>query len=418
MKLIKTILAFLHDRWDGSSPLLLGYSGGPDSKALLYALLQAGVRVHLAHVDHGWRAESGEEAALIQQEARELGLICHVHRLTEKKKGNLEEQARLARLRFFRKLFDEIPFQALLLAHQAGDLAETTLKRLFEGAHLCSLGGMAKEGTLEGMPVWRPLLDVTKADLVQFLGELSLTPFIDATNEDRRFLRARLRRDVIPTLEIFFGKKIASNLEALSIRSHELKAYLDKQIEPLWAARVEGPWGGRIDLSGVDRIVQRHLLQQKVFQSVSREALENALDAGENGLFFWASDKTPEFLEPIELREGTFSSGDWQIEVTRLAAGLKNVLTWQDVWTGTFETALPDGVLQMAASTSSFREQWRVLKVPVCLRGKWPMVQQKTKIWDLLNRSNEPAVRWKVRFVVATGAVLAQSGDSDSPKDC
>jgi tRNA(Ile)-lysidine synthase len=400
MKLIKTILTFLHDRWDGTSPLLLGYSGGPDSKALLYALLEAGVRsLHLAHVDHGWRAESGKEAALIQQEARELGLICHVHRLTEKKEGNLEEQARLARLRFFQKLFEEIPFQALLLAHHAGDLAETVLKRLFEGAHLCSLGGMSEEAQLEDMRVWRPLLRTPKADLMQFLERQSLAPFIDSTNEDRRFQRARLRRDVVPTLEIFFGKKMASNLEALSIRSHELKAYLDKQIEPLWAARVEGPWGGRIDLSGVDRIVQRHLLRQKILQDVSREALENALDAGENGLFFWASEKTPEFLEPIALREGTFSSGDWQIEVTPFAHGPRNALTWEEVWTGTFEAVLPEGVLQMPSSTFSLRDAWRVLKVPLSLRGKWPVVQQNEKIWDLLHRSND--VRWKVRFSVA-----------------
>ncbi len=456
MKLIKTILTFLQNRWDGTSPLLLGYSGGPDSKALLYALLEAGVRsLHLAHVDHGWRAESGEEAALIQQEARKLGLICHVHRLTEKKEGNLEEQARLARLRFFRKLFEEIPFQALLLAHHAGDLAETVLKRLFEGAHLCSLGGMSEEGQLEGMLaardknswrffqrqscrksiiggggsieaiqlpppdnrfaalsrgktlknfchgplVWRPLLRTPKADLIQFLEKQSLAPFIDSTNEDRRFQRARLRRDVIPTLEIFFGKKMASNLEALSIRSHELKAYLDKQIEPLWASRIEGPWGGWIDLSGVDRIVQRHLFQQKIMRDVSRETLENALDAGENGMFFWASEKTPQFLEPIALREGTFSSGDWRIEVTPLNSDLRNALTWQEVWTGTFETALPDGVLQMPSSTSSLRDAWRVHKVPLSLRGKWPVVQQKEKMWDLLHRSTD--VRWKVRFSIA-----------------
>src|SRR5579862_4351474 len=118
---------FLAKHWDGVSPLLLGYSGGPDSKALLYALLEAGCRssLHLAHVDHGWRSESGEEAAELEKEARGLGLPFHMTRLNLA--ANKEAASREARLKFFQALFAKIPFQALLLAHQAGDAAETAL---------------------------------------------------------------------------------------------------------------------------------------------------------------------------------------------------------------------------------------------------------------------------------------------------
>jgi tRNA(Ile)-lysidine synthase len=429
MKLIKTILAFVQSRWDGKSPLLLGYSGGPDSKALLYAMVEAGIRpLHLAHVDHGWREESSREAAEIKLEAQSLGLECHQHVLTERAGSNLEETGRLARIQFFRSLFDRIPFQALLLAHHAGDLAETSLKRAFEGAHLCNLGGMAKESVLEGMNVWRPLLSLPKSDLGQFIQKRFLKPFIDRSNEDPRFLRARLRGDIIPMLEASFGKKICENLQLLSERSQELKRYLDLQIQSLWDSRIEGPWGWRIDLMGVDRIIQRHLLQNKIHSSLSRETLETALDALqkgsqlqvtdqlalERGTVFWSLGN-PDFLEPIQIQPGRFSSGEWVLEIEpleRMSSTMKHPVLWQDLWMGRFEAALPNGILQIPKSTSFFREKWRQLKVPLNLRGKIPMViSESGQMFDLLTsfEQREFTLQWKARFFVHPKRELQKS---------
>ena len=89
---------FLAVHWDRKKSLLLGYSGGPDSKALLYALLENGVRPHLAHVDHGWREESREEAERLRKEADSLGCPFYSTRLNLAKK---EDVARNARFAFF-----------------------------------------------------------------------------------------------------------------------------------------------------------------------------------------------------------------------------------------------------------------------------------------------------------------------------
>lgn len=141
---------FLFVHWDRKKPLLLGYSGGPDSKALLYALLECDARPHLAHVDHGWREESRAEAEECRAEAIKLGLPFHTIRLDIPKK---EDAARIARFSFFQSLYRTGPFQALLLAHQADDLAETVLKRTLEGAHLAFLGGMEAASRQFGMAV-------------------------------------------------------------------------------------------------------------------------------------------------------------------------------------------------------------------------------------------------------------------------
>lgn len=105
--LLLQLKKFLESRVVPGSSLLIGYSGGPDSKALLHLLYQcrrfADYTLHLAHVDHGWRSESAGEAELIADEAKRLGLNLHVKQLGagDFEPGNLEEQGREHRLSFF-----------------------------------------------------------------------------------------------------------------------------------------------------------------------------------------------------------------------------------------------------------------------------------------------------------------------------
>lgn len=271
---------FLKAQWDGDRPLLLGYSGGPDSKALLYSLLEWGVKkLHLAHVDHGWREESAIEAEELRKEAHHLGCPFHSIRLQMPEKGNKEDLARQARLAFFRSLIDLIPCQAVLLAHQADDLAETALKRILEGAHLPNICGMEPVSQYNGMSIWRPLLRVRKETLLHFLAERKLESLWDSTNADPAYLRARMRQKILPFLSASFGKQVEENLIFSAERSEELKNYLDKRIESVKIQK--GPWGQFVDLNGMERIEQRHLLQKLAREesiSIPRPVLETILD--------------------------------------------------------------------------------------------------------------------------------------------
>lgn len=287
MDLLKRVKDFIGERWNKKSPLLLGYSGGPDSKALLYALLEmGGVPLHLAHIDHGWRKKSGEERDLLAEEAARLKLPFHSIRLSEKPTRNLEEFGRFARLSFFRSLFGQYSFQALLLAHQADDRAETALKRLLEGAHLAYLGGLSPVANLEGMPVWRPLLTVHKSHIHEFLAARQIQPLLDPTNQDPRFLRTRMRQQSIPQLRASFGKEIAGNLALLSERAFELQKYLDKKIASTWEQRRQDLSGVQISLQGLERVEARHVLQKlgaSVGLCIPRAPLESMLDAAQTG---------------------------------------------------------------------------------------------------------------------------------------
>ena len=275
---MKGLKKFIQMHWDRKSPLLLGYSGGPDSKALLYALLRLDlVPLHIAHVDHGWREESGREAELIRLEIDSLGLPFHTIRLTPPPKGNLEAIAREGRLLFFRELREKFSFQATLLAHHANDLAETALKRVLEGAHLTSLSGMQKISSLKGLPIWRPLLDVERSEILALLKREKLNPLIDPSNFDAAYLRARMRSEIFPFLKEKFQKGVERNLALLSQRSLELKEYLDKRIEQV---KIEAsPEGSIVSFLGLERIEARHLLQKVIPSRLPRCTLEEILDA-------------------------------------------------------------------------------------------------------------------------------------------
>lgn len=269
--MLRLIKKFLDHHWDQVSPLLLGYSGGSDSKALLYLLHHWKVPLHVAHVDHGWREESGKEAEELRKEIEGLGLPFYLHRLAPAEK-NKEARAREGRLSFFISLFEKFPYQALLLGHHAADVAETCLKRIAEGAHLPFLGGMDPVGKVGSLPVWRPLLFVEKEKLIRFLREKGLQPLVDPTSFD---VRSQMRKEIFPLLEKILGKKHLENWSYLAERSRELKEYLEKKIATF---RFEKrPWGGIYFLEGVERVEARYCIQ-KVYRA-SREEIELILDA-------------------------------------------------------------------------------------------------------------------------------------------
>ncbi|HSX12111.1 MAG TPA: tRNA lysidine(34) synthetase TilS [Rhabdochlamydiaceae bacterium] len=233
--LIRSIKQFLHYHFVPGKPILLGFSGGNDSLALLDLLCHLRpffpLEVHLAHVDHGWRKESGAQAQELKNFSPTLGLAFHLHTSSSLEKS--EEKAREERLHFFRRLYQELGAQALVLAHHADDQAETVLKRIFEGASLPLLGAMSKVSHYEEMTLWRPLLDIPKKKLLAWTAKRALNPIQDETNHDERYLRGKMRQRIFPELNAQFGKEVTGNLVRLSEMSHELHGYLLRKTAPL-----------------------------------------------------------------------------------------------------------------------------------------------------------------------------------------
>lgn len=285
--MIHLLSTFLKEYRKTNGPLLLAFSGGPDSLSLFHLLLEYNKNVPLsfalAHVDHGWREESRQESAAIEGMAKKWGVPLHIKRLDPRQMaGNLEAACREERLHFFASLCREHGYEAVLMGHHADDLAETVLKRLFEGATLPYLSSLNPEMAIHGMKVWRPLLAVSKKDILKWLEARDLKGFDDRTNLDTKFLRAKCRVQILPFLSDSFGKEVASGLCHIAKEARELREHLDERIAPYLEKMIVDEEGVRLNLSQEcpgSLFELKYLIKQFCKQhhfALSRECLEKA----------------------------------------------------------------------------------------------------------------------------------------------
>jgi tRNA(Ile)-lysidine synthase len=161
------------------------FSGGPDSTALLALASAAGCDVTAIHIDHQLRATSAAEAERAAQLAGTIGVRFERHAVDVGAGPNLEARARAARAAV-------LPVDTLT-GHTADDQAETTLINLLRGAGASGLAGMRPGPT-------KPLLALRRAETAALCADLGLDPVIDPSNADPRFLRNRIRDEVLPLL--------------------------------------------------------------------------------------------------------------------------------------------------------------------------------------------------------------------------
>ena len=179
--------------------LLVAVSGGPDSIALL-GLLAAWAQVpgrpilHAATVDHGLREASSEEARAVSALCAGLGVPHAVLRWEgAKPRAGIQAHAREARYRLLADEAARLGGAVLVTAHHQDDQAETLLMRMAHGSGPAGLAGMRARHVRAGLAIARPLLDVSKGELVATAEALGL-PFVrDPSNADDRFERARWR---------------------------------------------------------------------------------------------------------------------------------------------------------------------------------------------------------------------------------
>ncbi|MBK6846532.1 MAG: tRNA lysidine(34) synthetase TilS [Proteobacteria bacterium] len=196
-------------RWADAHQLLpagsrgvVAFSGGPDSLCLLDLLLalgrERGLRVRAVHVDHGLRPESSAQADQAAAQAAALGAEVVVRAVSglDAGAGNLQERARLARHALLLDEARACQAQWLALGHTADDQAETVLMRLLRGS---GVGGLSAMASAEGLLV-RPLLGVTRAEVLAHLQARALTALVDPSNADPRYLRSRVRHTLLPLL--------------------------------------------------------------------------------------------------------------------------------------------------------------------------------------------------------------------------
>ena len=264
-----------HRLFPESGTIIVAVSGGADSLCLLHVLNRLcgsrpeahypAVRLHVAHLNHKLRGEASyQDAAFIVQLADSWGLPVtigeiDVPALARQEGRSLEDAARTARYRFLR---DVAQGRLIAVAHHADDQVETLLLHWLRGEGLAGMVGMLPRQ----QDIIRPLLGVTHAETVAYCSQHALLPLEDTSNRDPRFLRNRVRHELLPLLE-----SMNPGIHATLLRNTEVAhvdvAWIEAQVERYWSAVVLAEQEERITLDSAALLtlplsLQRHLLRR------------------------------------------------------------------------------------------------------------------------------------------------------------
>jgi tRNA(Ile)-lysidine synthase len=215
---------------DVDAPIVVGCSGGADSLALLALVRAAGHETCAVYVDHGLRAGALDHD-VVEAAAARFGAGFRRASVEVAPGGNLEARARDERYAALVRVAAEVGTAIVAVAHTRDDQAETVLLNVLRGSAMTGLAGMpAARGAIR-----RPLLGFRRAETREICSLLRLAPVHDVMNDDRRFRRVWLRREVIPRLE----RDAQRDLVEVLARQAELLRDDDEYLDALAAALVE-----------------------------------------------------------------------------------------------------------------------------------------------------------------------------------
>jgi tRNA(Ile)-lysidine synthase len=218
--------------------IVVGLSGGADSVALTDALAalrrRRGFRVVAAHLDHALRPGSADDATFCATLCETLDVplragTADVRRRAGREKGGLEQAARRERYSFLRRVRDDEGADLVAVAHTEDDQAETLLLRLLRGAGASGLAGMR----LRSGDLVRPLLGVSRRQVLEHLRERGLPWREDPSNADAAHRRNRVRHELIPYLEERFNPAVRATLARTAALLADEAAHLQAQAESL-----------------------------------------------------------------------------------------------------------------------------------------------------------------------------------------
>ncbi len=213
--------------------VIVAVSGGPDSMALLNALInlkeKLGCSLYVAHVNHMIREVADSETEYVQEFCKSRGIECFVKKvdvisLANEKKIGTEEAGRNVRYEFFDEIFNKINADKIAIAHNANDNAETVLMNVLRGSGISGLKGIEP---IRDNKFIRPLIEIERADIEKYCEEKTLNPKFDESNKDNTYTRNKIRNVLIPFLKEEFNPSIVEGLNRLSDLASKENKYVE-----------------------------------------------------------------------------------------------------------------------------------------------------------------------------------------------
>ena len=194
---------------------LLAFSAGIDSSALFFLLLEQNIPFDIAIVDYNQREQSKEEVSYAKELAIKYSKNIYLKDVTLDANSNFEKNARDIRYAFFEEIINEHSYENLITAHQLNDKLEWFMMQITKGAGLVELIGFNVFEHKENYKIYKPLLQITKEELQNYLKQNDLKYFIDNSNFDEKYKRNFFRHNFSDKLLEEFKEGIKKSFDYL-----------------------------------------------------------------------------------------------------------------------------------------------------------------------------------------------------------
>ena len=252
--------------------VLVAVSGGPDSVALLHILLalqpKFDLRLGVAHLDHCLRPSAAAgDAAFVASLCNDTGLPVHVSKtdirdLHQRQRGSLEALGRKIRYDFFERIARKSGYTKIALGHHAGDNAELVLMNLLRGSGPLGLSGIPP---VRSNRYIRPLIEQPRERIMRYLRDNRVAFVLDASNSDPRFLRNRIRHELMPELIHRYNPNLVDTLNRTAAIFRTEEDWLDRTSNRIFDALATGDAASlRIPIS---KLLKKHdALQRRMIR--------------------------------------------------------------------------------------------------------------------------------------------------------
>ena len=221
--------------------IVVAVSGGPDSMALLNALINLKEKLQcelvVAHVNHMIRAVADSETEYVKEFCKSRGIECFVKKvdvtsLANELKIGTEEAGRNVRYEFFDEIFNKVNADKIAIAHNANDNAETVLMNVLRGTGISGLKGIEP---IRDDKFIRPLIETERADIEKYCEDMELNPKFDESNKDNTYTRNKIRNLLIPFLKEEFNPSVVEGLNRLSDLASQENKYIEEIVNKEYA---------------------------------------------------------------------------------------------------------------------------------------------------------------------------------------
>lgn len=274
---VEKVYDYLTTLLDPSSTVVVGVSGGPDSMALLYILVTLAKKKSFSliccHVNHNVRKESEKEKVFLENWCNEHGVLFESMKIEHYSDDNFHNEARNIRYRYFEEIVTKYQANYLMTAHHGDDLMETILMRLVRGSTLRGYAGFKREVDKGSYFLVRPLISVSKQELLDYDVKMGIPYVIDSSNHKDKYTRNRYRKYVLPFLKQE-NPNVNEKFLKFSLMLEEYADFIDRQVDRVFTSVYHD---GYLDIPVF--LTLDFLLQSRVLYRILEEVYQDDINS-------------------------------------------------------------------------------------------------------------------------------------------